>query len=54
MTKFSEIVKFINTNHPDRREGLLKADLKDSATFHFDKKISLTVIEVIITFSMVK
>ena len=27
MTRFSSIVKFINTNHPDRREGLLKADL---------------------------
>ena len=24
LTKFSSIVKFINTNHPDRREGLLK------------------------------
>ena len=24
LTKFSSVVKFINTNHPDRREGLLK------------------------------
>ena len=29
MTKFSSIVKFINTNHPDHREGLLKADYKN-------------------------
>ena len=31
MTCFSSIVKFINTNHPDRREGLLKADLENLA-----------------------
>ena len=29
LTKFSSIVKFINTNHPDHREGLLKADYKN-------------------------
>ena len=38
MTKFSEVVRFINTNHPDRRDGLLKSDLdkldKDEAIFH--------------------
>ena len=28
MTRFSCIVKFINTCHPDRREGLLKANLE--------------------------
>ena len=27
MLKFSQVVKFINTNHPDRREGLLRTDL---------------------------
>ena len=27
MTKFSEAVRFINTNHPDRRDGLLKTNL---------------------------
>ena len=27
MTKFSDIVRFINTNHPDRRDGLLKSNL---------------------------
>ena len=27
MSKFSSVVKFINTNHPERRDGLLKADL---------------------------
>ena len=31
MTCFSSIVKFINTKHPDRREGLLKADLDNLA-----------------------
>ena len=29
MTRFSDVVKFINTNHPDHREGLLKANLDD-------------------------
>ena len=29
MTKFSEIVKFINTNHPQHREGLLKSNIDD-------------------------
>ena len=29
MTKFSSVVKFINTNHPDRRDGLLKANLEE-------------------------
>eukprot|EP00092_Neocalanus_flemingeri_P022722 GFUD01024642.1.p1 GENE.GFUD01024642.1~~GFUD01024642.1.p1 ORF type:complete len:2733 (+),score=580.47 GFUD01024642.1:994-8199(+) len=29
MTKFSAVVRFINTNHPDRREGLLKSDLNN-------------------------
>ena len=29
MTKFSEIVKFINTNHPYQRDGLLKANLDE-------------------------
>ena len=29
MTKFSEIVKFISTNHPNDREGLLRADLDE-------------------------
>ena len=29
MTRFSSIVKFINTNHPDHREGLLKASMDD-------------------------
>ena len=27
MSKFSEVVKFINSNHPDRRDGLLKSNL---------------------------
>ena len=38
MTKFSDIVRFINTNHPDRRDGLLKSNLEDldenEAIFH--------------------
>ena len=29
MTKFSAVVRFINTNHPDRRDGLLKSNLED-------------------------
>ena len=29
MTKFSEIVKFISTNHPHDREGLLRSDLDE-------------------------
>ena len=29
MTRFSDVVRFINTNHPDHREGLLKANLDD-------------------------
>ena len=29
MTKFSKIVKFINTNHPQHREGLLKSNIDD-------------------------
>ena len=29
MTKFSDVVRFINTNHPDRRDGLLKTKLDD-------------------------
>ena len=29
MTKFSEIVKFISTNHPNQREGLLKPNLDE-------------------------
>ena len=27
MTKFSDVVRFINTNHPDRRDGLLKSNI---------------------------
>ena len=38
MTKFSEVVKFINTNHPNRREGLLKSNLnsldEEESVFH--------------------
>ena len=38
MTSFSTVVKFINTNHPDRREGLLKGNLEhlnnDESIFH--------------------
>ena len=29
MTKFSDVVKFISTNHPHDREGLLRADLDE-------------------------
>merc|ERR1712082_370234 len=29
MTRFSDVVRFINTNHPDRRDGLLKSNLDD-------------------------
>ena len=29
MTKFSEVVKFISTNHPHDREGLLRSDLDE-------------------------
>ena len=29
MTKFSDVVRFINTCHPDRRDGLLKTKLDD-------------------------
>ena len=29
MTRFSDVVRFINTNHPDHREGLLKANLDE-------------------------
>ena len=29
MVKFSEVVRFINTNHPDRRDGLLKPDVEN-------------------------
>ena len=29
MTRFSSIVKFINTSHPDRRDGLLKANVDE-------------------------
>ena len=32
MSKFSSVVKFINTNHPERRDGLLKADLDNLGT----------------------
>ena len=38
MTKFSDIVRFINTCHPDRRDGLLKKQLddleEDESIFH--------------------
>ena len=38
MTKFSDVVRFINTNHPERRSGLLKANLdeleNDENIFH--------------------
>ena len=37
MTKFSAVVRFVNTNHPDRRDGMLKSDLpslsEDEAIF---------------------
>ena len=29
MTMFSDVVKFISTAHPERREGLLKSNLDD-------------------------
>ena len=29
MTKFSHVVRFINTHHPDHREGLLKSNLQE-------------------------
>ena len=29
MSKFSEVVRFINSNHPDRRDGLLKQNFDD-------------------------
>ena len=29
MTRFSDVVRFINTNHPDRRDGLLKSNFDD-------------------------
>ena len=29
MTKFSSVVKFVNTNHPERRDGLLKSELDE-------------------------
>ena len=38
MTKFSDVVRFINTAHPDRRDGLLKQNLdeleEDESIFH--------------------
>ena len=38
MTKFSDVVKFIDTQHPERREGLLKSNLNelcdDEPIFH--------------------
>ena len=38
MTKFSDVVRFINTCHPERRSGLLKANLdeldEDENIFH--------------------
>ena len=38
MTKFSDVVKFIDTQHPERREGLLKSNLnelsEDEPIFH--------------------
>ena len=38
MTKFSDVVRFINTSHPDRRDGLLKSNLtdldEDESIFH--------------------
>ena len=38
MTKFSDVVRFINTNHPDRRDGLLKQNLdeleEEESIFH--------------------
>ena len=29
MTKFRDVVIFISTKHPERREGLLRSDLED-------------------------
>ena len=29
MTRFSDVVRFINTNHPDRRDSLLKSNFDD-------------------------
>ena len=29
MTKFKDVIRFVNTNHPDRREGLLKPNLEE-------------------------
>ena len=38
MTKFSDVVRFINTNHPDRRDGLLKSNIdeldEEESIFH--------------------
>ena len=38
MSKFSSVVRFINTNHPDRRDGLLRADVdtldENESVFH--------------------
>ena len=38
MTRFSEVVRFVNTNHPDRRDGLLKGNVEslneDEEVFH--------------------
>ena len=38
MSKFSSVVRFINTNHPDRRDGLLRADVssldENDSIFH--------------------
>ena len=38
MTKFSDVVRFVNTNHPDRRDGLLKSNLdeleEEDSIFH--------------------
>ena len=39
MTKFSEKVKFVNTNHPNHREGLLRSNIDElsegESIFHF-------------------
>ena len=41
MTKFSDVVRFISTTHPDRREGLLRSDMdtldEEEAIFHKSK-----------------
>ena len=38
MSKFSSVVRFINTNHPDRRDGLLRSDIdtldENESVFH--------------------